>query len=157
MLAAAAAASAIAMHSPDAVVSVGSAGSFGGLAVGDCVSFGSVVMPDQDLTAFHLGRGRTLLPSRATVGELRLDRSSDLILSTSSSFASGPPVIPAHAADMEAYGVAYSAYLASIPCLAVKAITDIVGEKPALGDYRKKLKEIRGALPEKVLEAVSSL
>ena len=58
---------------------------------------------------------------------------------------------------MEAYGVAYSAYLASIPCLAVKAITDIVGEKPMLGDYRKRLKEIRGALPEKVLEAVSSL
>ena len=50
-----------------------------------------------------------------------------------------------------------SAYLESIPCLAVKAITDIVGEKTDLGDYRKRLKEIRAKLPEMVLEEVAAL
>lgn len=157
VLAAAVSASAIAAHSPDAVVSVGSAGSFGSLAVGECVSFGSVVMPDQDLTAFRLGRGRTLLPSKATIGELRLDRSSDLILSTSSAFASGPPIIPAHAADMEAYGVAAAAYLAGVPCFAVKVITDIVGSPIRLSDYGFTLRSLRSLLPERVEEVLKQL
>ena len=39
----------------------------------------------------------------------------------------------------------------------MKAITDIVGEKTDLGDYRKRLKEIRAKLPEMVLEEVAAL
>lgn len=160
VFAAAASAAAIAEYLPDVVVSAGSAGSLGPLEMGDCVSFGSVVYADMDLSAYHLLPGTSLAPDRRTFSSIRLASSSDHILASSAAFASDKSrYLPFHAsaADMEAYGVAYSAYLASIPCIAVKAITDIVGEKPMLGDYRKRLKEIRGALPEKVLEAVSSL
>ena len=160
VFAAAAAASAINRFKPDAVVSAGSAGSLGKLSIGECVSFGSVVYADMDLSAYHLRPGTSLAPDRRTFSSIRLASSSEHILATSASFASSEErYLPfnASAADMEAYGVAYSAYLESIPCLAVKAITDIVGEKPEIGEYRKKLKEIRAKLPEMVLECIAAL
>lgn len=160
VFAAAATASAIAEYRPDAVVSAGSAGSLGDLRIGDCISFGSVVYADMDLSAYHLRIGTSLTPDRRTFSSIKLASPSDHILATSASFASSRErYLPfgASAADMEAYGVAYSAYAESIPCLAVKAITDIVGERTPLSDYRKTLKEIRSKLPEVVLEGVSAL
>ncbi len=157
-LAAASAAAAIAEHHPDAVFSVGSAGSYGSLSVGECVSFGSVATPDQDLSAFHLRKGSTLLPSRATIGSIDLDRSSSLRLLTSGTFASEPcEDMEADAADMEAYGVAIAAHLASVPCFAVKIITDIVGEDLRLSDYGFNLRSLRQLLPQKVEEVLQGL
>lgn len=160
VFAAAAAADSIIRYRPDVVVSAGSAGSLGKLDIGDCVSFGSVVYADIDLSAYHLRIGTSLTPDRRTFSSIRLASSSEHILATSAAFASSRErysSFNASAADMEAYGVAYSAYLESIPCLAVKAITDIVGEKPEIGEYRKKLKEVRAKLPEMVQEEVAAL
>ena len=58
---------------------------------------------------------------------------------------------------MEAYGVAAAAFLSGFPCLAVKVITDMIGEKPELKGYSGILRNLRAKLPEKVLEAVSAL
>ena len=157
-LAAASAAAAIAEHHPDAVFSVGSAGSYGSLSVGECVSFGSVATPDQDLSAFHLRKGSTLLPSRATIGSIDLDRSSSLRLLTSGTFASAPcEDMEADAADMEAYGVALSAFIAHIPCFAVKIITDIVGDGTRLSEYGFRLRDLRERMPAVVEEALRRL
>ncbi len=151
-------AAAIASLFPDAVVSVGSAGSFGRIPVGSCVSFGSVVSPDQDLTAYHLRKGATLLPSRATVAAIRLGDSSPYVLSSSGSFCTAPdPDIPADAADMEAYGVAMAAYLKGIPCFAVKVITDVIGEHIDLGSYGFRLRSLRSLLVQKTEQVLSSL
>ncbi len=150
ILAAASAASAIAQYRPDAVFSVGSAGSLGVLRIGDCVSFGSVITPDHDLTAFRMKRGSTLLPSRATLHGITLDRSSSYVLSSSGTFASSCPPLEADAADMEAYGIAVAAMTASIPCFAVKVITDVVGEKVSLPEYGYTLRSLRALLPERV-------
>ena len=139
VFAAAAAADSIIRYRPDVVVSAGSAGSLGKLDIGDCVSFGSVVYADIDLSAYHLRVGTSLTPDRRTFSSIRMASSSEHILATSAAFAS----------SRERYS--------SIPCLAVKAITDIVGEKTDLGDYRKRLKEIRAKLPEMVLEEVAAL
>ena len=158
ILAAAATASAILEHKPDAVFSVGSAGSYGSLSVGDCVSFGSVVTPDQDLSLFHMKRGCTLLPSGAQIGEIRLDMSSSLVLATSGTFASSPSLIAgADAADMEAYGVALSAFIAHIPCFAVKIITDIAGDGMRLSEYGFRLRDLRERMPAVVEEALRRL
>ena len=161
VLAAASAAAAIAANHPDAVFSVGSAGSYGTLRVGDAVSFGSVVSPDNDLTAFHMKRGGTLLPSGATLSSVTLDGNSAYILSSSGTFASlshspfGSDIVP-DAADMEAYGVAAASLLAAVPCRAVKIITDIIGDGMKLSEYGFRLRELRERLPEKVLEVLSA-
>ena len=160
VLAAASAAAAIAANHPDAVFSVGSAGSYGTLRVGDAVSFGSVVSPDNDLTAFHMKRGAALLPSGATLSSVTLDRNSAYLLSSSGTFASLPhsPFIDSvpDAADMEAYGVAAASLLAAVPCRAVKIITDIIGDGMKLSEYGFRLRELRKRLPEKVLEVLSA-
>ena len=149
ILAAAAAAYAIAEYKPDVVFSVGSAGSMGKLKIGDVASFAKVITPDSDLSAFHLSPGSTLLPSRASLSAIALDGSSSLVLSSSGRFASERSSL-SDAADMEAYGVALSAYLRKIPCYAVKLITDIVGEKITLGDYGYNLRTMREAMAAKV-------
>ena len=158
VLAAAVTAAALAEARPDVVFSVGSAGSLGSLKVGDCVSFGSVVCPDQDLTPFHLARGAALLPSHAVMGSLRLDRASELVLSSSGAFAASRNVpIAADAADMEAYGVAAAAYLAGVPCFAVKVITDVAGERISLPEYGFTLRSLRSLLFPKAEEVLRGL
>ena len=156
VLAAAAVAAAAAVHHPDVIVSTGTAGSMGSLAVGDIVSFGSVISLDSDLTAYGLKRGETLLANHRRVSSFSLDPHSSLILSSSSSFAT---VRGDHAdsADMEAYGVAAAAFLSGFPCLAVKAITDIVGEKPEMREYLALRKRLVGSLAQKVDEIISSI
>ena len=155
VLAAAVTASAINEVKPDVVFSVGSAGSMGKLGIGECLSFGSVIMPDMDLTAYGLERGVTLLPAGKKMGRIMLDSNSDSILSTSSSFAA-EPMPGADAADMEAYGVAVAASLSSIPCYAVKVITDIVGKHVSLKEYGTTLRSLLFKLPAKVEEVLQS-
>ena len=160
VFAAASTASAIGQYKPDIVVSAGSAGSTGMLEIGECVSFGFSVFADMDLTAYHLRRGTSLTPERCTISSINLDGSSSLVLATSASFASDPEKyreFNAAAVDMEGYGVAYASLLAGLPCLAVKVITDMIGEKPELKGYSGTLRNLRAKLPEKVLEAVSAL
>ena len=160
VFAAAASAAAIAEYHPDVVVSAGSAGSLGPLEIGDCVSFGSVVYADMDLSAYHLLPGTSLAPDRRTFSSIRLASSSEHILASSAVFASDKTrYLPFHAsaADMEAYGVAMAAYLAGVPCFAVKAITDIVGNPIRLSDYGFTLRSLRSLLPERVEEVLKQL
>lgn len=163
IMAAAAVSKAIAETKADAVLSVGSAGAVPGrLQIGDIASFSSVVSLDQDLTFYHLAFGSTLDSSRATVGALRLSCSdSGLVLASSSSFVSGMSdelaLLNASACDMECYGVALAARLYSIPCLALKAITDIVGQPVTLGEYGFSLRSLRSLLAEKAEEMIRSL
>lgn len=153
--AAAAVSKAIAESKPDIVISVGSAGSLGTLSLGSSYSFGKVVSLDQDLTAYRLPLGATLGPRRETVSAFTLDRSSSLVLASSCRFSDSRPSILADASDMEAYGVALAASLYSIPCLAVKVITDIAGEKVSLPDYSKRLRQWRLGLREEVERLLS--
>ncbi len=142
---------AIEKYRPDAVVSVGSAGSLGRFHRGDVVSFSTVVTPDQDLTSMHVALGSTIGPDRATIGEVyTLDRTSGYILYSSGKFSS--EVLPSHtllradAADMEAYGVGLAARYLGVSFYAVKLITDIVGEKTKVGDVAFSYREGRERL-----------
>ena len=153
VLAAASVSAAIARIHPDIVVSTGTAGSCGALAVGEIVSFGSAVFPDADLTAYGLEKGTTLLDGRKRLSSLPLDPSSSLVLVTSSAFASAPSVY-GDACDMEAYGVAAAAFLHSVPCLAVKAITDVAGEPVGMKDYLRLRRSLVSRLQEHVEKAL---
>ena len=156
VLAAANTAMAIASCHPDVVVSVGTAGSAGSLAIGDIVSFGSVISPDADLSAYGLKRGITLLPDHRKLSSISLDRSSRYVLSSSSALAS-EAVDGVDAFDMEGYGVAVAAFCASVPCLAVKAITDIVGIRTEMNDYLSLRRSLVQMLPSKVSETIKVL
>ena len=159
--AAVAASYAIAEYKPDAVVSTGSAGSFGRFSVGDIASFSKVISPDNDLTRFHLPKGAMLSDNHQTIVTLPLVSENDYILSSSSAFESGDNRkigdIAPDAADMEAFGVAYAAYKMHIPCLAVKMITDIIGEDLRLPDYSFRLRKMREELPSAIEKALSVL
>ena len=156
VLAAAAVAAAAAVHHPDIIVSTGTAGSMGSIAIGDIVSFGSVISPDADLSAYGLKRGITLLPDHRKLSSISLDRSSRYVLSSSSALAS-EPVDGVDAFDMEGYGVAVAAFCASVPCLAVKAITDIVGIRTEMNDYLSLRRSLVQMLPSKVSETIKAL
>lgn len=145
-------------YESNVVVSVGSAGSLGRFRKGDVVSFGSVVTPDQDLSAMHLSLGTTIGPDRATMKELyTADRESPYILYSSGRFSSS--ILPSHtalkadAADMEAYGVALAARYLGIKFYAVKLITDIVGDKSSVGDISFSYRDGR----ERLRELLSSI
>ncbi|MBO8436859.1 MAG: hypothetical protein IAA97_07775 [Spirochaetes bacterium] len=155
VLAAAMTAKAISEEKPDAVFSVGSAGSMGELSVGACISFGSVIFPDLDLTLYGFERGETLLPEGKRIGKIQLDKNSSRVLMTSSAFSSSP-VDFADAADMEAYGVALASSLYSVPCFACKVITDVVGVHITLKEYGLQLRSLLSKLPEKVEEVLHS-
>ncbi len=156
VLAAAATASAIERYSPDVVVSVGTAGSVGKLSVGEIVSFGSVIFPDLDLTSYGLAKGETLLSGGKRLGAIPLDPDSSYVLSTSSSFASVPNAY-SDASDMEGYGVALAAYLRNIPVFAVKAITDIIGNRVGLAEYTSIRKGVIPLLPQRVESVLCNL
>ena len=156
VLAAANTSLAISSFRPDVVISVGTAGSAGSLAVGDIVSFGSVVFPDADLTAYGLKRGTTLLPDHRKLSSISLDPSSHYVLSSSSAFASASAA-GVDAFDMEGYGVAVAALCGSVPCLAVKAITDTAGVRTEMKDYLKLRRSLVQMLPTKVSEVIGAL
>lgn len=156
VLAAANTSKAISSCHPDLVVSVGTAGSAGTLAVGDIVSFGSVVFPDADLTAYGLKRGVTLLPDHRKLSSISLDPSSRYVLSSSSALALSPSD-GVDAFDMECYGVAVAAICSSIPCLAVKAITDIVGVRTEMKDYLDLRRSLVRLIPSKVSDTIKAL
>ncbi len=148
-------------YESDIVVSVGSAGSLGRLKKGDCVSFGSVVTPDQDLTEMHIALGATIGPDRATMKELyTADRSSQYVLYSSGRYSS--KVLPSHtllkadAVDMEAYGVALAAKYLSVRFYCVKLITDIVGDKSSVGDISFSYRDGRARLSEFLHSIISS-
>ena len=159
--AAAAASYAIAEHKPDVIVSAGSAGSFGRFQIGDIVSFGSVICPDNDLTRFGLAKGTALRADGKKLSILPLSGNTDYILSSSSSFESGQNRLIGNirpdASDMEAYGAAYAAFLKGIPCFAIKMITDIIGEDLRLPDYTSRLCEMRDRLPGVIEENLALL
>ena len=92
---------------------------------------------------------------RNTVGELRSrDFSSPFSLLTSASFAhtltDRMASFRCDAVDMEAYGVAISASLHSIPFYCVKIISDIIGDNSGIGDVSYSVREARTRLWEKV-------
>ncbi len=145
--------SAIERFHPSAVVSVGSAGSFGRLMIGDVVSFGSVIYRDADLTHYGLKPGETLTGNQKRLSAIQLDSSSAYVLSTSASFASAAG--EGDAADMEAYGVAAAAYMHGIPCFAVKAITDIVGKSVDMREYTLLRSRLMPLIVSKVKEILS--
>ena len=155
VLAAATVAAAIERFHPDAAISVGTAGSFGSLSIGDVVSFGSVIYRDSDLSAYGLRRGETLSADRRIISSIAMDPSSSLVLATSSAFAECG-VAGADGADMEAYGVAVAAVNAGIPCFAVKAITDIVGRKIGMKEYAALRRHVVRLLPSKVAEVINN-
>ncbi|MGN1164161.1 MAG: hypothetical protein ACI4S4_05050, partial [Candidatus Ornithospirochaeta sp.] len=114
IMSAAAAASEIEKSGAEAVFSVGTCGSTGRIGRGSVVSFGSVVCPDQNLSAMHLKKGTTIDWTRATLGEIYTsDRTSNLVLLTSGTFSSSITedfvLLKADCADMEAYGVGIAA------------------------------------------------
>ena len=156
VLAAANVAAAISSSRPDVIVSVGTAGSSGTLGVGDIISFGSVIFPDADLSSYGLEKGATLLPDHRKLSSISLDPSSDYVLASSSSFASSP-IDGADGFDMEGYGVAAASFCAGVPCLAVKAITDIVGKRMEMKEYLRLRRSLVPMIPEKVSEVIAAI
>ncbi len=142
----------------DILVSVGSAGTLGRLEKGDVVSFGTVVTPDQDLTAMHVALGSTIGSDRATFRELHsLDASSPYTLYSSGRFSreilSSHTLLRADAADMEAYGVAVAARILGRGFYAVKLLTDSVGDSSRVQDILFSYREGR----ERLASFLSSL
>ncbi len=143
-------------YKPDVVFSLGSAGSLGRFKRGDVVSFSTIVTPDQNLSSMHLSLGTTIGSNRATFKELyTADKRSGYILYTSGTF--NKEKVESHyslhsdATDMEAYGVALSATVLSVPFFAVKLITDTVGDNSTIGDISHFYREGRERIKEKVL------
>ncbi len=141
---------AIIEYAPDLVISVGSAGAMNSeLKVGSVVSFSRVLNRDQDLTAYRLPLYSTLRKDGSTLKEIRLSGSDDYTLISSSTFFTSA-IKEADAGDMEAYSVALSASSFSIPVAAFKLITDVVGQRVKIADYKRLLREGRERLEEEV-------
>lgn len=147
---------AIVEYCPDIVISVGSAGAMNpSYDIGDVLSFSSVSNADHDLSSFHLPRFSTLNKDGSTLGSISLSSVGGALLS-SSSFASRR-VDGYDASDMEGYAVALAASSFNIRAAAFKLITDIVGEKPYIADYRRILREGRMKLESEVMSYINSL
>lgn len=148
-LAAVETARAIIEYSPDIVISVGSAGSMkADLEIGSILSFDSVYNKDQNLTAYHLPPFSTLKKDGSTLSGIRLIGDHHTLLS-SSSFAT-ECVDGFDAQDMECYSVALASSLFSIKCASFKLITDIIGQKTFISDYRRILRDGRARLEVEV-------
>ncbi len=144
---------------PDLVISVGSAGSVKGLEVGKAYSFSKIVSKDQDLRHFRVSLGKTLDGNRSTVGELEsADGKTNLVLATSAAFSSSLSdelvQLNADAADMEAYGVALSSVLYNKPFMAIKLITDIIGDNKGIGEIQFRVRDGRANLIKEVAQKV---
>ncbi len=156
-LASAVLAKAIIEKSPDVVINVGTVGGIT-RQIGDVVKVKSVYNLDQNLTAFHLPCGSTLKANRDMLGVLTLSEEG-VVLGTSSAFSS--EVTPLHktlcidVCDMETYSEALLCKELDIPFLSFKVVTDIVGEKTKLKDYKVALKQYREALASVVLKSLN--
>ena len=86
----------------------------------------------------------------STVREMKLIGDENILLSSSSFPSEKDDVVNADAADMECYSVALASYLCQKRCASVKLITDIVGERPLISDYKWIVREGRIHLEEEV-------
>lgn len=142
---------------PDMVVNVGTAGTFSGrFEIGSVHSFSSVINHDQDLSAYHLKRGATIDDHCRTVAEIDLAGPEKYRLLSSSAFCSTDCDF-ADAADMEAYSVAYAGLRLKKECAVFKLITDNVGQRVLLADYKRFLREGRELMLSNVSDYILSL
>ncbi len=143
-------------YSPDIVINVGSAGCLNGRhKIGSVISFKEVYNRDQDLTSYHLPPYSTLNKDGSTLGPVSLLGKENTLIS-SSAFTVTPDA-SADAADMECYAVALAAERMGRKTASFKLITDIVGEKPLISDYRRILREGRLLLEGEVRKFLDSL
>ena len=136
---------------PDIVINIGSAGSLKSChPVGSVLSFSSVYCKDQNLSLYHLAPYATIMSDGSTVREMKLIGDENILLSSSSFSSEKDDLVNADAADMECYSVALASYLCQKRCASFKLITDIVGERPLISDYKRILREGRIHLEEEV-------
>lgn len=142
---------------PDIIINVGTAGTFSRrFEIGSVHSFSSVMNRDQDLSAYHLKRGATIDAHCRTVAEIDIAGPEKYRLLSSSAFCSTDCDF-ADAADMEAYSVAYAGLRLKKKCAVFKLITDNIGQKVLLADYRRFLREGRELLLSNVSDYISSI
>ncbi len=153
-LAAANLAKAIMEEKPDMVVNVGTVGGVK-QEIGSVLEVKQVFNLDQDLTAFHMPPATTLGVKHDMLGGLTIS-DDGAILATSSSFSSEvTPLMKTlciDICDMEAYAEAVLCKTLGIEFRAFKVVTDKVGEKTKLKDYKAALKRSREQLCTVVLE-----
>lgn len=151
----------ISKHSPDFVVSIGSAGRVSKeLEVGKAYSFKCVNNDLIDLSEVHISLGSSLDREGSTYGPLKtFDTSSPYILTTtgkySRSMKESYKTLSSSAVDMEAYGVALSCRELGIPFFAVKLITDTIECDAAISSIDREYRVSREALISKVKEVLS--
>ena len=143
---------------PDIVINIGSAGSLKSChPVGSVLSFSSVYCKDQNLSLYHLAPYATIMSDGSTVREMKLIGDENILLSSSSFSSEKDDVVNADAADMECYSVALASYLCQKRCASFKLITDIVGERPLISDYKRILREGRIHLEEEVRRFLANI
>ena len=150
--AAIAAVKAVYEHEPDIVINVGSAGARKGVAeIGDVLWIREVYNRDNDLTAYHLAPYAMLGEDHSVDISLRIERDG-CILASSNSFSSDitDPLFDLY--DMEGYGVAMACRKMKRECHILKGVSDIVGERIKLKDYRSTLKQLKASIAEAVIQ-----
>lgn len=153
----------IAYHNPDVVVSVGSAVAIDpALKVGEAYSFSRVNNDVLDLRGAFLPLGASLDSAGATISELyTLDTESSLTLTTSGTYTKemrdSLSVLKSSALDMEAYSLGLTAKSFNLPFLAIKLITDSVGDNSKVSNVDIRLRLNRDRLVKKTEETLNSL
>jgi len=150
---------AISEADPDIVFGIGSCGAVRGLhELGEVVHIKCVFFQDMDLSLYHLPVGATLRYDRSTQREICLEEHGG-VLATSGTFASSVTPfakdVGASLFDMEGYAIASAAKAYGKKCFLIKGISDYVGEKVALKDYRAFLKELSSKIRKEVLATIS--
>ncbi len=149
--AAIAAVKAIYEHRPDIVINVGSAGVRKGVAeIGEVLWIREVYNKDNDLTAYHLAPYAMLGENRTVEHSVKLE-AEGYVLASSNSFASESADNLFDVYDMEGYGVAKACEKLKIECHILKGVSDIVGERINLKDYRKTLKQLKESIAAAVI------
>lgn len=132
----------------DAVVNIGTAGGVD-KEPGAVYQVSRIYNFDQDLTAFHVPFGSTLLCDRSMLGPITVSDDGLVLASSSSYFSSVTDRMREYdvsLCDMEAYGEAYCCKLLNIPFYSFKVVSDVVGENIAIKDYQKRLGSYRNDL-----------
>lgn len=147
-------AKAIMERKPDMVINVGTVGGVT-QEIGTVLEVKQVFNLDQDLTAFHVPPATTLGVKRDMLGGLTISEDG-VNLATSSAFSSEVTslmkTLCIDICDMETYAEAVLCKTLGIDFRAFKVVTDKVGEKTKLKDYKTALKNSREQLCAVVLE-----
>lgn len=137
----------------DLIMNVGTCGAKKTSAeIKDVIKVRKVINRDANLTQFHLPLYTTLDSKRGLMGPITI--SDEGLTIASSDCFSETTIDDADLYDMEAYGVALAAKSLNKDVIIIKGVSDIVGEKVFLKDYRKILKEIAILIHEKALDEV---